>query len=193
MTNLKTMTIEQLLAKIGEARNIDRLKDLKPVIEEELSVLEEWDFSGEIIYKMYGFAMSILVKDPSLMQHLNFKAAAGDQKKPVAIFEIPVIYGPKMRLKSLVELVEENPDFIQERIDDNHLNFFDNGRYFFEKANVPALLAFLKREDIWPLIKDNDLVKSVRALQRFDISYHDNKTSEAKTNALKELFPIETA
>ena len=190
MGTLKTMTIEQLLSKIGEAKNIDRLKDLKPIIQDELSVLGEWDFSGEIVHKMYHFAMSILVKDPSLMQHLNFKAAAGDGKKPIAVFEVPVIYGPKFRLKTMAELIDQNPEYIQERIDDNIRNFYDNGKYFFEQADVKALLDFLKREDIGLMIKDQGLSKSVDALQRLNITYHDTKTNAMQIQALKNAFPV---
>lgn len=105
------MTTEQLIAKIGEARNIHALREMKPLIEEELSVLGEWDFSGEVVHHVYQLAMKVLVNTPSLMQHLNFKAAAGDDKRSLAVFEVPVIYGPKMRLKSWAELIEENPEY----------------------------------------------------------------------------------
>ena len=194
MGTLKTMTIEQLLGKIGEAKNIDRLKDLKPIIQDELSVLGEWDFSGEIVHKMYHFAMGILIKDPSLMQHLNFKAAAGDGKKPMAVFEVPVMYGPKMRLKSWAEIIEDNPDYIKNRIDDNVRNFYDNGKYFFQQADVPKMLEVFKNPQVWEAINKAgyDLKKSVKALQRFNMCYHDAQANDKQIEALTQEFPIES-
>ncbi|WP_231492228.1 hypothetical protein [Pedobacter sp. Leaf170] len=162
MTNLKTMANEELLAKIGGCKNIEGLTALKPVIDEQLSALHPNDYSGEIILKMYGFAMHTMQTNPTIYPFLNFKEAINQPE------EVPKA-GKKG--KSIEQLVEEDPLHLYNRELDNQYGFWENGKYFFQQADVPALLKFLQEPELSTAIKHAGLLKSVQALQRFYLCY----------------------
>lgn len=171
MGTLKTMTNEELLTKIGSCKNVEDLTALKTIIDDQLSALHPSDYSGEIILKMYGFAMQTLKTNPTVYPFLNFKEAINQPT------ESPKAGKPG---KSIERLVEEDQHHIYNRELDNQLNFWENGKYFFQQADVKSLLSFLQSNEIAPAIEAAELTQSVQALQRLNSCYAEHSNTEKK-------------